>query len=104
MNSGILEAEASVKPTLTPAVRAYIQSITSKGGKARAEKYGGDKLSEWSKRGGRPRALDSKALARLPELLSEGRTQAEIAEQLGVSLSTIVRAMKRDGRRNPASD
>jgi transposase len=93
-----------MKPKLTPAVRAYIKSITSKGGKARAEKYAGEQLSEWSKRGGRPRALDSEALARLRKLLSEGKTQSEISEQLGVSLSTVARAMKRDNEGNPASD
>ena len=93
-----------MKPKLTPAVSAYIQSITSKGGKARAEKYAGEQLSEWSKRGGRPRALDSEALARLRKLVSEGKTQAEIAEQLDVSISTVVRAMKREGQGNPAND
>jgi len=40
----------------------------------------------------------------LRKLVSEGKTQAEIAEQLGVSHSTVVRAMKREGQGNPASD
>jgi hypothetical protein len=88
-----------MEPKMTPAVRAYIRAITSKGGKARAKKYPQAQLSEWSKHGGRPRALDGKALARLRDLLSEGQTQAEIAEQLGVSLSTVGRAS-----RNQAND
>ena len=61
-------------------------------------------IAQWGRMGGRPPALDGEALARLRSLLSEGLTQAEIAEQLGVSLATVARAIKRDGQRSPASD
>ena len=36
-------------------VQAYLSRIGSKGGKARAEKYGRRTLSKWAKKGGRPR-------------------------------------------------
>ena len=36
------------------AVKQYLSSIASKGGKARAEKYDKATLSKWAKKGGRP--------------------------------------------------
>jgi hypothetical protein len=36
-------------------VRAVRQQLASSGGKARAKKYSHKQLSEWAKRGGRPR-------------------------------------------------
>jgi hypothetical protein len=35
-------------------VQKYLAGIASKGGKARAKKYGKAQLSEWAKKGGRP--------------------------------------------------
>jgi general stress protein YciG len=37
------------------AIREYLRKIARKGGKARAAKYDKAKLSEWAKKGGRPR-------------------------------------------------
>jgi len=36
-------------------VKRYLSKIASKGGKARAAKYGKKTLSDWAKKGGRPR-------------------------------------------------
>jgi hypothetical protein len=40
---------------ITPAIRKFYKQLASVGGNARAEKYDHATLSEWSKRGGRPR-------------------------------------------------
>ena len=40
---------------ITPAVRKFYKQLASAGGKARAKKYDHATLSEWAKRGGRPR-------------------------------------------------
>ncbi|HME31501.1 MAG TPA: hypothetical protein VKG65_01985 [Terriglobales bacterium] len=40
---------------ITPEVRDFYRQLTSMGGKARAKKYDHATLSEWAKRGGRPR-------------------------------------------------
>jgi hypothetical protein len=40
---------------ITPAVRKFYKQLASVGGKARAKKYDHATLSEWAKRGGRPR-------------------------------------------------
>jgi hypothetical protein len=39
---------------INDAVRKYLLEIASKGGKARAAKYGKETLSRWAKKGGRP--------------------------------------------------
>jgi hypothetical protein len=36
-------------------IREYLARIGSKGGKARAAKYGKETLSKWAKKGGRPK-------------------------------------------------
>jgi hypothetical protein len=43
-----------VMKRMEKAIREYLASIASKGGKARAEKYDKATLSEWAKKGGRP--------------------------------------------------
>jgi hypothetical protein len=40
---------------ITPEIRGFYKQLTSMGGKARAKKYDHATLSEWAKRGGRPR-------------------------------------------------
>jgi len=40
---------------ITPEVRKFYKQLASEGGKARAKKYDHATLSEWAKRGGRPR-------------------------------------------------
>jgi general stress protein YciG len=37
------------------AIKQYLALIGSKGGTVRAERHGKDKLSEWGKKGGRPK-------------------------------------------------
>ena len=65
------------------------------GGLARAKAYSKAQLRAWGEEGGRPVALDRKALARPRKLLSAGKTQAECATILGVSVRTIGRAVAR---------
>lgn len=84
-----------MKPEMTPEVKAYFQAVTSMGGKARAAKYPHGKLSEWAKRGGRPRAVQGKQSAELVESLKRGLSQKECAVRLDCSLSSVVRAVKR---------
>ena len=52
-----LQVLSSLAMTLkmTAEVRAFYKQLTSLGGKARAKKYDHSTLSEWAKRGGRPR-------------------------------------------------
>jgi hypothetical protein len=40
---------------MTPAVKRFYRQVSSAGGKARAAKYDHKTLSEWAKKGGRPR-------------------------------------------------
>jgi len=40
---------------ITREVREFYKQLASMGGKARAKKYGHATLSEWAKRGGRPK-------------------------------------------------
>ena len=85
-----------MEPKMTPAVRAYIRCITSAGGRARAEKHDHRQLSAWAKMGGRPRALTTEKLQELDGLRQKGLTQRQIASELGVSLSTVVRSLARN--------
>jgi DNA invertase Pin-like site-specific DNA recombinase len=65
------------------------------GQRAFAEKYGTLARRAWGKTGGRPRKLDDETLARLRQLLKDGKTQTECAEVLGVSARTIGRTVAR---------
>jgi len=40
---------------ITPEVRKFYKKLASEGGKARARKYDHATLSEWARRGGRPK-------------------------------------------------
>ena len=64
-------------------------------GRARANAYSRAQLRAWGEQGGRPVALDRKALARLQKLLSAGKSQAVCATVLGVSVRTIGRVVAR---------
>jgi hypothetical protein len=72
-----------------------VAEMASIGGRARARKYSKAKLREFAKRAGRPAKLDRKGLARLKTLLGVGKTHAECAAELGVSIRTIGRAVAR---------
>ena len=64
-------------------------------GRARANAYSRAQLRAWGEQGGRPVALDRKALARLQKLLSAGKSQTERAAILGVSVRTVGRVVAR---------
>jgi DNA invertase Pin-like site-specific DNA recombinase len=81
-------------PSLSPSVRNYLAEIGSKGGQTRARRHARAELRAWGRLGGRTPRLDAKALARLRQLLAKGKSQAECAEVLGVSRSTVARARR----------
>ena len=62
-------------------------------GLARAKAHSKAQLRKWGKEGGRPAKLDQKALSRLRQLLAGGKSQAECAKILGVSVRTVGRAV-----------
>jgi hypothetical protein len=72
-----------------------VREMASMGGRARARSYSKAQLRVWAEQGGRPVALDRKALARLQELLSAGKSQTECAAILGVSVRTVGRVVAR---------
>ena len=65
------------------------------GGLARAKAHSKMQLRTWGKEGGRPVLMDRKALARLETLLRKGKSQAECANALSVSVRTIGRVVAR---------
>ena len=65
------------------------------GGLARAKAHSKAEIRAWGRQGGRPRKLDRKGLARLRKLLASGKSQAECAAVLGVSLRTVGRLIAR---------
>ena len=62
---------------------------------ARAKAHSMAQPRKWGKEGGRPASLDRKDLARLEALLHQGKSQAECAKVLGVSVRTIGRFVAR---------
>ena len=72
-----------------------VAEMARMGGLGRAKAYGKAQLRAWGKQGGRPPSLDGKALARLRRLLRGGKSQAECATVLGVSVRTIGRITAR---------
>jgi hypothetical protein len=72
-----------------------VREMASMGGRARARTYSKAQLRAWGEQGGRPASLDGKALARLRGLLRAGKSQAECATILGVSVRTIGRVVAR---------
>jgi hypothetical protein len=72
------------------------------GQRAFAAKYSKRDRQIWGKEsGGRPPALDAKAVAGLEKMLSAGKSQRECAELLGVTARTVGRYKWRltEGRR-----
>jgi hypothetical protein len=70
-----------------------VTEMARMGGLARSEKYAKRQIQAWGKQGGRPVKLDRTALARLERLLAAGKSQAECAKLLGISVRTIGRAI-----------
>ena len=60
-------------------------------GRARAAKYSSEQLREFAKNAGRPVKSDGGARRMLRQLLATGKSQAECAAELGVSIRTIGR-------------
>ena len=73
----------------------WVPPTTSMGGRTRAQKYSKAELREFAKGAGRPVKLDGRARRRLRQLLTVGRSHAECAAELGVSIRTIGRAVAR---------
>ena len=48
------------KPRIPKAVLQFFKETGAEGGKARAEKYTQEQLSEWGKKGGRPKGSGKK--------------------------------------------
>lgn len=65
------------------------------GGEARAGRFNKSQIARWGKLGGRPAKLNAKALAGLRQMRAKGKTHAERAEALGVSVRTIGRVQAR---------
>ena len=65
------------------------------GGIARAKTRTKAEIRAWGKQGGRPVSLNRNALAQLEALLHQGKSQAECATELGVSVRTIGRVVAR---------
>jgi hypothetical protein len=72
-----------------------VAEMARMGGLARAKAHSRTEIRRWGKRGGRPVLLDRKALARLQNLVSAGKSQAECAAILGVSVRTVGRVVAR---------
>ena len=72
-----------------------VTEMASMGGIARAKAHTRPEIGAWGRQGGRPGKLDRKALARLRKLLATGKSQAECAAVLGVSLRTVGRLVAR---------
>ncbi len=87
-NPALLSAPLSEGP-MTVAELAPIAAI------ARAKSHSKAELRRWGKRGGRPVLLDRKALAQLRGLLKAGKSQADCATILEVSVRTIGRVVAR---------
>ena len=72
-----------------------VTEMARMGGIARAKVHSKAELRAWGKQGGRPASLDGKPLAQLRGLLGAGKSQAECATILGVSVRTIGRVVAR---------
>ena len=72
-----------------------VAEMARMGGIARAKARTKAEIRAWGKQGGRPASFDGKAIARLRRLLGAGKSQAECATILGVSVRTIGRAVAR---------
>jgi hypothetical protein len=70
-----------------------VAEMASMGGRARAARYTRGQLREFAKSAGRPAKLDGRARRRLRQLLSTGKSQAECAAELGVSIRTVGRVV-----------
>jgi hypothetical protein len=72
-----------------------VTEMAGMGGRARAAKYTREQLREFGRNAGRPRKLDGTARRRLKAVLAAGKSQAEYAAELGLSVRTIGRAVAR---------
>ena len=70
-----------------------VSEMARMGGLARAKAHSKAEIRAWGRQGGRPGKLDRNARAQLRKLLGRGKSQAECAALLGVSVRTIGRAV-----------
>jgi hypothetical protein len=68
-----------------------VAEMARMGGLARAKAHSKAQIRAWGKQGGRPQVLNRKVQTRLVKMLREGKTQAECAAVLRVSVRTIGR-------------
>src|ERR1019366_2197821 len=80
-----------------------VVEMASMGGLARALGPSKTQLRKWGKEGGRPPVLDQAAFPRLRKLLAKGKSQAECATILGVSVRTIGGLVARRKARSESS-
>ena len=72
-----------------------VAEMARMGGLARAKTHSKAEIRAWGRQGGRPGKLDCKARVRLWKLLASGKSQAECAAVLGVSVRTVGRVVTR---------
>jgi len=70
-----------------------VAEMARMGGLAGARAHSKAELRAWGKQGRRAVKLDHKALLRLRQLLAGGKSQAESAKVLGVSVRTVGRSV-----------
>jgi len=78
-----------------------VAEMARMGGVARAKAHSKAEIRAWGRHGGRPPVLDPRGVSRLKKMLAEGKSQAECAAILGVSVRTtgrLVARMKADSR------
>ena len=94
MKSGYGKAPA-IMTTPGSSGQMTVAEMARMGGLARAQAYSKAQIRAWGRQGGRPGKLDDKALTLLRKLLASGKSQAECARRLGVSVRTIGRVVAR---------
>lgn len=75
-------------------LHSHMVKLGRRGGRRRAAVHSGAEIAEWGRMGGQPRKLDGEALRKLANLRAAGDTLQECADRLGVSRSTIARAVR----------
>jgi hypothetical protein len=70
-----------------------VAEMASMGGRPRAVKYTREQLRAFAKNAGRPVKSDGKARQQLKQILASGKSQAQCARTLGVSVRTISRVI-----------
>jgi hypothetical protein len=72
-----------------------VAEMARMGGLARAKVHSKAQLRAWGEQGGRPPLIDPRGVSRLKKMLAKGKSQAECATILEVSVRTIGRVVAR---------